>query len=256
MRLDEPMEGAGIAGAGLGDPVGPHRRCVSVPVHDGRSHHHTDTGRGTNWAVGERPGSPPRGVHLRRTGNQRGRETEWERSSSAPTPRSTGWSKTPTAPRAPPPEAGSHPSGGKDREAWAEVETAEAIGTDALLLGRRSYEWLATRWASRSGVWADRLNGLPKYVVSSTLPDEAATWGPTTVLRGDPTEQRRPAEVGATRRDRRLRQLPAGARVAGARSRRRVAARRLASGGRCRQPPVRRGQREEAPAPRRCDHHR
>jgi dihydrofolate reductase len=90
------------------------------------------------------------------------------------------------------------PLGGKDREAWAEVETAEAIGTDALLLGRRSYEWLATRWASRSGVWADRLNGLPKYVVSSTLPDEAATWGPTTVLRGDPTE--RVAQLKSERR--------------------------------------------------------
>jgi dihydrofolate reductase len=81
------------------------------------------------------------------------------------------------------------PVGGTDREAWAEVETAEALRADALLLGRRSYEWLATRWAPRRGVWADRLNGLPKYVVSSTLPDEAATWGPTTVLRGDPGEQ-------------------------------------------------------------------
>ena len=39
------------------------------------------------------------------------------------------------------------PAGGKDREAWAEVEAAEAMRTEALLLGRRSYEWLATRWA-------------------------------------------------------------------------------------------------------------
>ena len=62
---------------------------------------------------------------------------------------------------------------------------------DALLLGRRSYEWLATRWAPRHGVWAERLNGLPKYVVSSTLAEEAATWGPTTVLRGDPAERSR-----------------------------------------------------------------
>jgi dihydrofolate reductase len=81
------------------------------------------------------------------------------------------------------------PLGGKDREAWAEVETAEAMRTGALLLGRRSYEWLATRWAPRNGAWADRLNGLPKYVVSSTLAEEAATWGPTTLLRGDPAER-------------------------------------------------------------------
>lgn len=56
----------------------------------------------------------------------------------------------------------------KDREAWAEVEFEEALHTDALLLGRRSDEWFATRWISRPGEWAERLNGLPKYVVSST----------------------------------------------------------------------------------------
>jgi dihydrofolate reductase len=70
-----------------------------------------------------------------------------------------------------------------DREAWAKVELAEALGTDALLLGRRSYEFFAARWQSREGEWADRLNGLPKYVVSSTLRDPG--WRHTTVLRGD-----------------------------------------------------------------------
>src|SRR4026209_1046517 len=44
-----------------------------------------------------------------------------------------------------------------------------ARGAEALLLGRRSYEWLAARWPSRNGELADRLNSLPKYVVSSTL---------------------------------------------------------------------------------------
>jgi len=58
---------------------------------------------------------------------------------------------------------------GKDLEQWAKVEIEEALGTEALLLGRRSEEWFATRWASRTGEWADRLNSLPKYVVSSTL---------------------------------------------------------------------------------------
>ena len=71
----------------------------------------------------------------------------------------------------------------KDREAWAEVEFAEALGADALLLGRRSDAYFGARWSSRSGEWADRLNSLPKYVVSSTLVDPA--WGNTTVLKGD-----------------------------------------------------------------------
>jgi dihydrofolate reductase len=73
--------------------------------------------------------------------------------------------------------------GDKDREAWAKVEFDEALSTEALLLGRRSYEWFAARWPSRSGEWADRLNGLPKYVVSSTLVDP--DWNNSTVLTGE-----------------------------------------------------------------------
>jgi dihydrofolate reductase len=75
--------------------------------------------------------------------------------------------------------------GGKDLDAWAKLETAEALGAEALLLGRRSYEWFAPRWASRPGEWADKLRSLPKYVVSSSLSEEAATWGPTTILGGE-----------------------------------------------------------------------
>jgi dihydrofolate reductase len=52
-----------------------------------------------------------------------------------------------------------------------------------MLLGRRSYEYFAARWQSRSGTWADRLNSLPKYVVSSTLVDP--DWNNSTVLNGD-----------------------------------------------------------------------
>jgi dihydrofolate reductase len=59
----------------------------------------------------------------------------------------------------------------------------EALGAEAWLLGRRSYEFFAARWPSRSGELADRLNSLPKYVVSSTLQDPA--WNNTTVLKGD-----------------------------------------------------------------------
>jgi dihydrofolate reductase len=63
----------------------------------------------------------------------------------------------------------------------------EALGQQAFLLGRRTYEWLAARWPSRSGALADRLNSLPKYVVSATL--EHPAWNNTTVLTGDvPTE--------------------------------------------------------------------
>jgi len=77
--------------------------------------------------------------------------------------------------------------GGKDLEQWAKVSLGEALGTEALLLGRRSDEWFATRWASRSGVWADRLNGLAKYVVSSTL--EEPKWNNSTVLKGDVVDE-------------------------------------------------------------------
>jgi dihydrofolate reductase len=73
--------------------------------------------------------------------------------------------------------------GGKDYEEWAKVETDEAFRAKALLLGRRSDEWFATRWASRTGEWADRLNSMPKYVVSSTLTNPA--WNNSTVLKGD-----------------------------------------------------------------------
>ncbi|MGH3763790.1 MAG: dihydrofolate reductase family protein [Pseudonocardiaceae bacterium] len=73
--------------------------------------------------------------------------------------------------------------GDKNREAWAKVELDEALGTEALLLGRRSYEFFAARWPARRGEWADRLNSLPKYVVSSTLEDP--DWNNTTVLSGE-----------------------------------------------------------------------
>ena len=69
------------------------------------------------------------------------------------------------------------------REELARVALEEALGAEALLLGRRTYEWLASRWPSRSGELADRLNSLPKYVVSSTLEDP--DWNNSTVLNGD-----------------------------------------------------------------------
>ena len=74
-------------------------------------------------------------------------------------------------------------AGDRDREEWAKVALDEALGAQAWLLGRRSYEFFAARWPSRSGKLADRLNSLPKYVVSSTL--EHPAWSNSTVLRGD-----------------------------------------------------------------------
>src|SRR5215207_4376963 len=71
----------------------------------------------------------------------------------------------------------------KDSPQLNELALDEALGAEALLLGRRSYEWFAARWPSRSGELADRLNSLPTHVVSSTLEDPA--WNNSTVLKGE-----------------------------------------------------------------------
>src|SRR6476469_9291480 len=76
--------------------------------------------------------------------------------------------------------------GDRDHAAWAAVRQDEAVGAEAMLMGRRSDEWFAERWLSRTGEWAERLNSLPKYVVSSTI--ETPRWTTSTnstVLRGD-----------------------------------------------------------------------
>lgn len=58
--------------------------------------------------------------------------------------------------------------GGKDLEAWAKLFSDESTRAKALLLGRRTDAWFAKRWNTRTGASAERMNGLPKYVVSST----------------------------------------------------------------------------------------
>jgi dihydrofolate reductase len=78
-------------------------------------------------------------------------------------------------------------AGGKDLEEFGKVEYAEALDTAALLLGRRSDDWFGTRWAARPGALADRLNQLPKYVVSATLRDPR--WTNVTVLTGDVADE-------------------------------------------------------------------
>jgi dihydrofolate reductase len=59
----------------------------------------------------------------------------------------------------------------------------EAMNSDALLLGRRTYEGFAAAWPSRDGEFADKFNNMPKYVVSSTLKDPE--WNNSKVLDGD-----------------------------------------------------------------------
>jgi dihydrofolate reductase len=62
----------------------------------------------------------------------------------------------------------------------------ETMNTEALLLGRRTYEGFADAWPQREGEFADRFNSMPKYVISSTLKDPE--WTNTTVLDGDVAE--------------------------------------------------------------------
>ena len=75
-------------------------------------------------------------------------------------------------------------SRGKEGDQFKVDETQKS---EALLLGRVTYEGFAAAWPSRTGEFADKFNGMPKYVVSRTL--DRADWSNTTVLRGDvPTE--------------------------------------------------------------------
>jgi dihydrofolate reductase len=65
----------------------------------------------------------------------------------------------------------------------------ETLSSEALLLGRKTYEGFAAAWPSRTDEvgFADKFNSMPKYVVSSTL--ENPEWNNTTVLKGDPVEE-------------------------------------------------------------------
>jgi dihydrofolate reductase len=63
----------------------------------------------------------------------------------------------------------------------------ETIGSTALLLGRRTYGGFAASWPERDGEFADKLNSMPKYVVSSTLRDPQ--WNNSTLLSGDVVDE-------------------------------------------------------------------
>jgi len=91
------------------------------------------------------------------------------------------------------------PGGGEDFEhgGWSfEIDRGEegdrfkleeALGSEALLLGRVTYQGFAAAWPSMQGEFADKFNGMPKYVISSTLKD--ADWNNSTVLDGDVVEE-------------------------------------------------------------------
>jgi dihydrofolate reductase len=70
-----------------------------------------------------------------------------------------------------------------DRGEGDEFKVDETRESEALLLGRVTYEGFAQSWPSRSGEFADKFNAMPKYVVSSTL--EEPEWNNSSVLTGD-----------------------------------------------------------------------
>jgi dihydrofolate reductase len=63
----------------------------------------------------------------------------------------------------------------------------ETLSSEALLLGRVTYEGFAAAWPTRDGEFADKFNTMPKYVVSSTLEDPE--WNNTTVLKGNVADE-------------------------------------------------------------------
>jgi dihydrofolate reductase len=63
----------------------------------------------------------------------------------------------------------------------------EAMGSDALLLGRVTYQGFADAWPSRTGEFADKFNNMPKFVVSTTI--DQPEWSNSTVVKGDVAKQ-------------------------------------------------------------------
>jgi dihydrofolate reductase len=84
-----------------------------------------------------------------------------------------------------------------DRGGWAfqfdrgaegdKFKVDETFASDALLLGRVTYQGFAAAWPSRSGEFADKMNEMPKYVVSTTL--ERAEWNNSTLIKGNIVEE-------------------------------------------------------------------
>jgi dihydrofolate reductase len=88
---------------------------------------------------------------------------------------------------------GSWSSHGDSGAEGARFKLDEILGSEAMLLGRTTYDAYAEACPERDGEYADTLNGMPKYVVSSTIEDPS--WENSTVLRGEV-----PAEVAGLKR--------------------------------------------------------
>jgi dihydrofolate reductase len=88
-------------------------------------------------------------------------------------------------------------SEGWDRGGWAfqfdrgpegdKFKLDEVMESDALLLGRVTYQGFAEAWPSRTGEFADKFNNMPKYVVSTSL--EEAEWNNSTLINGDVADE-------------------------------------------------------------------
>lgn len=73
------------------------------------------------------------------------------------------------------------PSSGIDDPAGADLENELLFAADAVLMGRNTYESFAAAWPTRSGdPFSDKINTMPKYVVSTTLTEPC--WANTTVI--------------------------------------------------------------------------
>ena len=65
----------------------------------------------------------------------------------------------------------------------AEFKFEEVLGHEAHILGRKTYETFAEAWPQRTGEFADRMNSMKKYVVSTTM--KTADWNNTSVISSD-----------------------------------------------------------------------
>ncbi len=76
-------------------------------------------------------------------------------------------------------------------EYFDEQSTAESLQallrSDAMLMGRGTYEYFAPRWSTPEGPYLSRINEMPKYVFSSTL--QSADWNSSIVISGDPSRK-------------------------------------------------------------------
>jgi dihydrofolate reductase len=80
--------------------------------------------------------------------------------------------------------------------AFQQTALERLLVSDAMLMGRHTYELLARDWASRSGDFADRINAIPKFVVSTTL--DQPVWTNTTIMKGNPIDAVRKLKAQAS----------------------------------------------------------